>query len=136
MPYCPVCQRTYTKEKRLCPYCGSSTPQIYLGSGQNSGWAPVFFSDSLAEIMIIKSLLEFHGYQVVLLSKGRFQRILAPIFRSDKDKGEPIYRLMVKQDELQGCWQVIEESKRASNDNLSADIDRLSGKGKDKNNKG
>ena len=136
MPYCPVCHKTYQKEKRLCPYCGSSSPQIYLSSGQKGGWAPVFFSDSLAEIMVIKSLLEFHGYQVVLLSKGRFQRILPPIFRSDKDKGEPIYRLMVKEDELQGCRQVIEESRKASKDKLSADIDRFSHKSKDKNNKG
>ncbi|MFB0519687.1 MAG: hypothetical protein ACETWC_10465 [Acidobacteriota bacterium] len=86
--------------------------------------------------MVIKSLLEFHGYQVVLLSKGRFQRILAPIFRSDKDQGEPTYRLMVKEDEFQGCRRVIEESRKASKDKFSADIDRLSGKGKDKNNKG
>lgn len=86
--------------------------------------------------MVIKSLLEFHGYQVVLLSKGRFQRILAPLFRGDKNKGEAIYRLMVRGDELQGCRQVIEESRRTGKDKFSANIDRLSGKGKNKNDKG
>lgn len=136
MPYCPVCQRTYRKGKKTCPYCGSSSPQIFLGSPKGGEWAPVFYSDSLAEITVIKSLLEFHGYKVVLLSKGRFQRIFTPIMSGDNRRGEPIYRLMVPEEDFQGCWWIIEESKRTNKDNLSANVDRLRSKGKDKHDKG
>ncbi len=136
MPYCPLCQRTYEKANRSCPYCGSSSPQIFLSSPQGGGWAPVFSSDSLPEIMVIKSLLEFHGYRAVLLSKGRFQRILVPITHGDKRKDEPIYRLMVPEKELQGCWQIIEESRRTGEGKLSANIDGFRGKGKNKYDKG
>ena len=136
MPYCSLCKRTYKKGHRFCPYCGSPSPQISLGSRQGGGWAPVFSSDSLAEIMVIKSLLEFHGYQVVLLSKGRFQRILRPIIHNDKSKGEPIYRLMVPEEELQECWQVIKESRRTGEGKLSANIDGFRGKSKNKYDKG
>lgn len=132
MPYCRVCQRTYPKERKSCPYCGSSSPQIFLGSRQGAGWAPVFTSDSLAEITVIKSLLEFHGYRAVMLSKGRFQRIFVPIFRGNHRSGEPIYRLMVQEEELQSCRQIIEESRRTGKDKLSTNINRFRGKGKDK----
>lgn len=135
MPYCPLCQRTYQKERKSCPYCGSSPPQIFLGPREGGGWAPVFSSDSLAEISVIKSLLEFHGYQAVLLSKGRFQRIFVPIFRGDYRRGESIYRLMVQEEELQSCRQIIEESRRTGKDKFSTNINRFRGKGKDKYNK-